>query len=447
MPFRLARACAGVLVLAGAPHLAGQQSAATDVLDGGLGVVRAHLSVEDAAAAAGVPLLDPAPLVDGFAPWFVGSVDRLMDEAITDGVAPGAAVVVGHRGRVVLAKGWGRTDSAAGAPAATVATVWDLASVTKVAATTVGAMVLVQDGALDLDAPVARYLPGWPADGDRGRITVRDLLGHTSGLAVGAPVGRGGRAELIARLARVPLRAAPGTDEEYGDLDMVLLGAVLEAVAGEPLDQLLARRVYARLGMTETAFRPLDAGIALERVAPTERIPSGLIHGVVHDPIARDLGGVSGNAGLFASARDLATLASALLWEVPDRVACRAVVRDFTQPSLTGRYALGWESAAAGTMWGELFSRFAFGHVGYTGTSLWIDPERDVFVVLLSNRVNPSARNQKHLELRWALHAAVQRGLGDLGEGWPPLATPRDGCLGDQIAAAIRRLPPVRWLR
>jgi CubicO group peptidase (beta-lactamase class C family) len=384
--------------------------------------------------------------VDGFAPWFVPTVDRLMEDAVRGGVAPGAAVVIGHRGRVVLARGYGSVDRARGASAVTDETLWDLASVTKVAATTVAAMLLVQDGVLDLDVPVARYLPEWPAEGIHARITARDLLRHTSGLPAVAPVGRGGRDGLVGRIARLPLRSEPGAEEQYGDLDMVLLGAVVEGVAREPLDRLLERRVYRRLGMNATTFRPLDAGVPLGRVAATERVRSGLIHGVVHDPIARDLGGVSGNAGLFASARDLGVLASALLWELPDRLVCRAVVRQFTEPTWGGRYALGWESASPGTIWGELFTRRAFGHVGYTGTSLWIDPERDVFVVLLTNRVNPSARNQKHQDLRWDLHRAVMRGLADVGPGAPPAPPPRDGCLAEQVTEGIRRLPPVRWL-
>jgi CubicO group peptidase (beta-lactamase class C family) len=455
-PRPLARACAGLLVLAAASRLAAQaQPAPVDALDGGPAAPAtvidaafgdALLTVEEAAAAAGVPLLEPAPLVDGFAAWFVPSIDRLMDEAVARGVAPGAAVVIGHRGRIVLARGYGRTDHARGAPAVTDETLWDLASVTKVAATTVAAMLLVHDGVLDLDAPVHRYLAEWPAEGVRALITVRDLLRHTSGLAAAAPVGRGGREGLVERLAAVPLRAVPGPEEHYGDLDMVLLGAVIEAVAQEPLDRLVERRVYRRLGMSGTTYRPSDAGIPLDRVAPTERLPTGLIHGVVHDPIARDLGGVSGNAGLFSSARDLGVLASALLWEVPDRIVCRAVARQFTESAQGDGYALGWEVAAPGTMWGELLTGAAYGHVGYTGTSLWIDPRNDVFVVLLTNRVNPSARNQKHLELRWALHDAVARGLGDVGVNAPAAERPRDGCVAEQITDALGRLPPVRWL-
>lgn len=376
--------------------------------------------------------IDGALAVDGFAPWLAPSVDRLMKDAIARGVAPGAAVVIGHRGRIVLAKGWGRIDRVRGAAAVSDETLWDLASVTKVAATTVGAMLLVQDRALDLDAPVARYLREWPRDGERDRITVRDLLRHTSGLPAGAPVGRGGPDGLIDRLARLPLRAEPGTEEHYGDLDMVLLGRVIERVAGEPLDRLLERRVYRRLGMSETTYRPLEAGIALSRIAATEKVRGKLIHGVVHDPIARGLGGVSGNAGLFASARDLGLLASALLWELPDRIVCREVVRAFTQPQ-GGDYALGWETAAPGTMWGDIFGRYAFGHVGYTGTSLWIDPASDVFVVLLTNRVNPSARNQKHIALRRDLHETVERALVDAG----PRAPAPDGC-GDAARSRER---------
>lgn len=457
-PRPLAWACAGLLALAAAPRLASQeQPLPVHDPDGGLAPITASaaplagsptelaqgpLSVEEAAAAAGVPLFEPAPAVDGFAPWFADSVDRLMKNAVARGAAPGAAVIVGHAGRIVLARGYGRTDPARGAPAVTQETLWDLASVTKVAATTVAAMVLVQDGALDLDAPIGRYLAAWPGEGQRARITVRDLLRHTTGLPAAAPVGRGGRDGLIQRIASLPLRSAPGSDEHYGDLDMVLLGAVIEAVAGEPLDRFVERRVYEPLGMRDTRFRPLDAGVPLERIAPTERIRTGLIHGVVHDPIARDLGGVSGNAGLFTSAHDLALLASALLWETPGRIVCRDVVQRFTRPGGGGRFALGWESAAPGTMWGEVLGRSAYGHVGYTGTSLWLDPDHDVFVILLTNRVNPSAKNRRHLELRWALHDAVTRGL----QTTLPPAPPADGCLADQVTDALRRLSPVRGL-
>jgi CubicO group peptidase (beta-lactamase class C family) len=410
------------------------------------GATVAQPAARPLAADAVMAALAPAPEANAIAPWFLGDVDRLMTSALARGAAPGAAVVIGHRGQIVLARGWGKTDRAPGAPEVTEETLWDLASVTKVAATTVAAMVLVQDGALDLDRPLHAYLPEWPTEGARARLTARHLLRHRSGLPPSGPVARGGKDEVVARIAAAPLIAEPGTEERYGDLDMVLLGAVIEKVAGEPLDRLLERRVYDRLDMDETTFRPLEEGFAPADIAPTERLPTGLIHGVVHDPIARGLDGVSGNAGLFSSAVDLARLASALLWEQPDRVVCRDVVNEFTRPVWGEGYALGWESAAPGTVWGEVLSRSAFGHTGYTGTSLWIDPERELFVVLLTNRVNPSARNQRHLELRWALHDAVQRGL--------PRTRSRsalpDGCAverkADQLREAIRTLPPMRWL-
>ncbi|MBW3535792.1 MAG: serine hydrolase, partial [Gemmatimonadetes bacterium] len=142
-----------------------------------------------------------------------------------------------------------------------------------------------------------------------------------------------------------------------------------------------------------------------------------------HDPNARGLGGVAGNAGLFASARDLGVLASALLWETPARLVCREVAREFTRPERGSRYALGWESPRAGSSWSEYLSPEAFGHTGYTGTSIWIDPALDMFVVLLTNRVNPSANNRRHLALRRNLHEAVRQALVDpwgrgVSTGW-----------------------------
>lgn len=350
-------------------------------------------------------------VVPGFATWFVRTLDRAVEEELAAGASPGAALVVGHRGSVVLARSWGRVDWNPSAPPATPETLYDLASVTKVAATTVAAMVLVEEGRLDLDAPLSTYLPEWPSQGQRGAVTPRHLMAHTSGLPAGAAVWRVGpeRSDVLELLAGVRLTDAPGREETYSDLGPILMAYVVEAVAGEPLDRFLARRVYGPLGMGNTTFRPRTTGIPPDYIAPTERIGQELLHGVVHDPSARALGGVAGNAGLFSSAMDLAILASALLWESPDRIVCRDVLKDFTRADGPGRFGTGWETPPGWSFWSEAFSPLAFGHTGFTGTSLWIDPERDMFVVLLMNRVNPTSANRRHQDLRRAVHDVIQR--------------------------------------
>lgn len=354
--------------------------------------------------------------VPGFADWFARSLDREIEDAVLEGVTPGAALVVGHRGRIALLRGYGRVDWAPDAPAVTPATVFDLASVTKVAATTVAAMVLVEEGRLALDDPVGRHLSEWPREGERSRITVRQLLDHSSGLPAGAPFWRAGdqRPQWIEAIADVPLEHAPGERQLYSDLGPILAGFVVEAAAGEELDRFLARRVFGPLGMERTTFRPLERGLPADWIAPTEVLEDGHLRGVVHDPAARAMGGIAGNAGLFSSAADLAVLASALLWEDPESIVCRDTLKRFTaRPGDGVRFGAGWEMPARWAVWSEMFTSSAFGHTGFTGTSLWIDPEQDLFVILLTNRVNPTATNDGHLALRRSVHEVVGRAHAD----------------------------------
>jgi len=393
--------------------------------------------------------------VPGFADWFARSLDRELEEAVAEGVTPGAALVVGHRGRIALVRGYGRLDWAADAPPVTAATVYDLASVTKVAATTVATMLLVEEGRLALDAPVARYLDAWPREGERSRITVRQLLDHSSGLPAGAPFWRAGDepSEWIDAIAEVPLEHAPGERQLYSDLGPVLAGFVVQAVAGEGLDRFLARRVFGPLGMERTTFRPLERGVPAEVIAPTEVLEDGHLRGIVHDPAARALGGVAGNAGLFSSAADLAVLASALLWEEPGGIVCRETLKGFAARKGDGvRFAAGWEMPARWAVWSEMFTPAAFGHTGFTGTSFWIDPEQDLFVILLTNRVNPTATNDGHLELRRSVHEIVGRAHSDdesavRAEDWRVVDRwlGRDRCRARMGTEALRALGPALW--
>jgi CubicO group peptidase (beta-lactamase class C family) len=400
-----------------------------------------------AVIAANDPTDDVAP---GFTSWFGRSLDRAVEAEIAQGTVPGVALVVGHGGDVVLERAWGRLYGQEGAPPAAVTSVYDLASVTKVVATTLAAMILVEEGRLDLDERLHRYLPSWPTEGRHASITVREVLAHRSGLPAGARFWSQGRSkdDRVRALARVELEAPPGAREIYSDLGPILVGYLVEAVSGEPLDAFVERRIYRPLGMDRTTFRPLAHGVPEGAIAPTGRVGDGWLRGVVHDPTARALGGVAGNAGLFSSATDLAVLASALLWEEPRPIVCRDLLRDFLRREDDGRrFATGWERPARWAVWSEIFSDEAFGHTGFTGTSLWIDPYEDLFVVLLTNRLEPGDENEGHHRLRRVVHDVIRRGHLSREEElraedwrWVDSWRGKDSCRAEAGMDVLRRL-------
>lgn len=310
------------------------------------------------------------------------------------GAFPGAAIAVGRAGQTVLERGIGRVawGDREVDPAHTI---YDLASLTKVVATTTAVMLLVEDGRMDLDAPVSTYLPEFRGR-NRDRVTVRHLLAHTSGL----PAGSGARS--LAQIVATPLRAAPGDRVVYSDVNMVVLFAAAQRAAGEPLPDLLRRRVWKPLGMISTGFAP---GAGCDRCAPTGR--GTTFRGFVHDPIARRLGGVAGNAGLFSTAHDLGRFAAMLanggtLDGV--RVLRPETIRGFTRRQAGARTrALGWDTRGS-----------AFLHTGFTGTSLWVDPDRGVWTVLLTNRTYASARRNPLPALRRVVHRWVESSATNL---------------------------------
>ncbi len=343
-------------------------------------------------------------------------LDAIVTRAIREGATPGAALAIGHADDEPQIRTYGRIDWARGAPPVTETTLYDLASVTKVVATTPAAMLLVQSGQLDLDQPVASYLSWWPKDGAKGRITVRQLLLHTSGLPAGNELWRvdGDREDRIRHIADTPLASKPGEVTEYSDLGMILLGAVIESITHERLDTFVQGHLFQPLALADTRYLPLSAEdgspVPLDRIAPTEEARGRHLQGDVDDANAWALGGVAGHAGLFSSIRDLARFSRMILGATEGEstdVLNASVIRDFAADRPDGRRALGWDGAGSSS-WGHYFSPVSFGHNGYTGTSIWIDPERDLYVVLLTNRVDPSARNEKHLALRRDVSAAVR---------------------------------------
>ena len=373
------------------------------------------------------------PRAAGMDPSGVRRVDAILNAAIRKQVTPGAALAIGRYGKLVRLRGYGRTDYSDGAARVNEHTLYDLASLTKAVGTTSAVMLLVQQQRLDLDAPLGTYLLEWRGAFDRVHMTARHLLSHTSGLPPGGPlkgVGRD-RSLIPAVMAAMPLTSPPGARYEYSDYGMILLGALVERIAGERLDAFLDRHLFQPAGLFETGFVPLDLDAddaissfrltssrrsLIDRIAPTERTRSrGHIRGVVHDPLAYRLNGVAGNAGMFSSAHDLAQFAQLLLaGGVADtlRIFDTDVLRAFTTRKSPGsRFALGWEMAREGGPSGDLFPASAFGHTGFTGTSIWIDPEHDLYVVLLTNRVSPNASERRHAQLRRDLHDAIQKAL------------------------------------
>jgi CubicO group peptidase (beta-lactamase class C family) len=309
-------------------------------------------------------------------------VQRVVARGVQAGGFPGAAIAIGSRDSVLLLGGFGRAAWEPGADAVSArGTAYDLASLTKVVATTSAIMLLLEDRRLRLDDRVARHLPEFGGQGRDG-ITIRDLLLHRGGLPAG-PDLRGADSPAAARRAvlRTPLAYAPRSRALYSDVGPMLLAMVAERVAGEPFDRMLQRRVFAPLGMRATGFRP-GAGLAL---APTIRdaVPA------VHDANARRLGGVAGHAGLFSTAADLARFARMLLnGGTLDgvRIFREETVARFTARQAAGR-ALGWDACVGGGRCGLRMSDAAYGHTGFTGTSLWIDPAQGVFAIVLSNAV------------------------------------------------------------
>jgi len=330
-------------------------------------------------------VLTPAPLVAQYA-----TLDSVVMAGIDRGVYPGAAVVVGTSTAILHARGYGHFtwDHRASVPDPA-STIWDLASLTKVVATTSAAALLIDEGRLPLDAPVHRFLPRF-SGGAKDAVTVRMLLDHTSGLPAWVDLARlaRDRAGALDLLYRTPLDRPPGIRPRYSDLNAILLGLIIEQVSGRPFDRFVEDSVFARLGMRSSRFLPPRSWGA--RIAPTGQWDGHPVAGEVNDQNSKRLGGVSGHAGLFASAEDLAKYAQWWLRRGPPLIHPSTVDTFLAPDRAAGARLLGWESRATDeytpSPYGSLLSATAYGHTGWTGTMLWIDPERDLFVVFLTNR-------------------------------------------------------------
>jgi beta-glucosidase-like glycosyl hydrolase/CubicO group peptidase (beta-lactamase class C family) len=368
----------------------------------------------------------------------------VLNRAIADRAFPGAVLAVGYKGQLAI-HAFGHHTYDAKSPAVTADTLYDLASLTKPVVTATAVAMLVEQGRLQLEMPIARYLPEWAAGPQpdwRARVTLEHLLTHSSGLpphkpyyneiqSVGAGLSRPtstsrgepasatsrGKQEILARIFAEPLEAEPGTRALYSDLGFILLGEIVERMTGQPLAQFARERIFSPLGMAGAQFNP---GRSLRpRIPPTEQDDAWrrrLVHGEAHDENCFAMGGVCGHAGLFGTAGDLAPFAQMLLnggVYAHQRLLRRSTVRLFTsRTDVAGTpRALGWVVPTEPSSSGNYFSAASFGHTGYTGTSLWLDPERELFVILLTNRVHPTRANTQIDAVRPALHDAILTSL------------------------------------
>ncbi len=351
------------------------------------------LVVTGAGAPGGGGLPSKTPSAVGMSEKRLDAIDHIMSRAIRAGGFPGGVVVVGRRGATAVEKGFGTLGYADRTKVVAERTIYDLASLTKVVGTTTAIMILYDQGKVKLDEPVSTYLPEFHG-GAKDDITIRLLLEHRSGLPAAKELWRTAWSPEDARrmVLATPLECSPGACLIYSDIGADILGFVIEAVSKKSLDVFLRDQVFEPLGMSETTFRP--HWTLRDRIAPTEvSPPRGYpLRGEVHDENAYSLGGVAGHSGLFSTASDLAVFAQMMLngGEINGvRLIADSTVALFTaRTEENGTRGLGWDTCGGDASCGKHLSPRTFGHTGFTGVSMWIDPDRDLFVILLTNRVH-----------------------------------------------------------
>ena len=357
---------------------------------------------------------------------------EVIEKAISDKAFPGAALAVGYRQKVSI-HAFGKLSYAEKSCDVNIQTMYDIASLTKVVVTTTLVEKLVEGdfpSPLNLDAPIERYLPEWttgPQPEWRRKVTVRHLMTHTSGLPPFKEYWRtsASKRETLRRIFAEPLEYQPGTKVVYSDLGIILMAEIIERLTGKPLDQLANEYIFGPLGMKHSMYNPPKD--LWPTIAPTEfdsQLRHRLVQGEVHDENAYAIGGVSGHAGVFSTAPDLAAFCQMLLnggVYAHQRILRRATIAEFTapQPLANNVRTLGWVVPTENSSSGRYFSTHSYGHTGFTGTTIWVDPDRQLFVVLLTNRVHPTRENHKIAEVRPAVHDAIMKSLGLATEAVP----------------------------
>ena len=334
---------------------------------------------------------------------------------------PGAAVAIAHQGKLIAHKGLGHFTYEEASPAVAADTIYDLASVTKVVATTTACMILYDRGLFNLDQPLVELLPEFGGDtseqnGSRCQVTLGMLLAHSSGLPAYIKLFQTAhnKDELLHQALQVQLTASPGSRAEYSDIGFILLGEALQNLAGEPLDQFCQREIFTRLNLSHTCFNPpQDQKLLIPPTENDQTFRRRLIQGEVNDENASVMGGVAGHAGCFSTASDVSAFAQCLL-QGGSPLVKKETLEIFTRrqdlPPGTSR-TLGWDTPTQPSQSGRYFSSRSYGHLGYTGTSLWIDPDRQLSVTLLTNRTWPDRGSQSIKQIRPAFHDAVIEAL------------------------------------
>jgi serine-type D-Ala-D-Ala carboxypeptidase len=363
----------------------------------GMTLFAAIASVGLAAASEVTRLPEAPPAEVGVDSSRLAVIDEIVEEGLRREKMPGCVVLVGCRGHIVHRRAYGLRAIEPQSEEMTVDTIFDVASLTKPVATATSVMLLIEEGKIDLDAPASTYLPEFAGE-EKETITVRQLLTHQGGLIADNSLSDYLEGPELAweRITALDLVDDPGTRFIYSDVSFIVLGKLVERVSGQPLNEFARERIYQTLGMHETGFLPPEA--LQPRIAPTEKHGGEWLRGTVHDPRSREMGGVAGHAGLFSTADDLALYAQTLIdggrrgdiqLLKPETIALMNTPHETTG----GLRSLGWDKRSVySSNRGDLMSNEAFGHGGFTGTALWIDPPQELLVIFLSNRLHPDGK-------------------------------------------------------
>jgi len=350
----------------------------------------------------------------------LSAIDGIADNAVREGKTPGAVVIIGNQGRIVYRKAFGYRALEPKKVPMTEDTIFDLASLTKTIATATAIMQLSEQGKLDIEAPVYRYWPAFKANNKKG-ITVRQLLTHYSGLRPDLkfkPRWSGYRTAMRKIVAERPV-LPPGSCFIYSDINFEILGELVRLVSGKPLDVYSAEHIFGPMGMKDSGFKP-SPGLR-ERIAPTQYRKNKMLEGEPHDPSCYFMGGVAGHAGLFSTADDLSLFAQMLLNGGSAngvRILKPLTVKEMTLPQSPSHgknlRGFGWDiEAPFASNRDDLFQEGAYGHLGYTGTALWIDPVTKTYIIVLTNRVHPDGKGNVK-ELRAQIKKTVSDAIGPL---------------------------------
>ena len=345
-------------------------------------------------------------------------VDEIIQSAIKDSAFPGAVVLVSKEGKLIYEKAFGHLTYDDTSATVTINTIYDIASLTKVIATTTAAMICFDKKLVSLDDPVAKYIPEFAQNG-KEKVTIKNLLLHNSGLPAFKRFYKNysSAGEVINDIYKTPLSYEPGSKTVYSDLGFITLAKIVEQVTGKGFDVFCKEEIFIPLQMNSTFFNPSDS--LQYKIAPTEYDNywrNKLVWGKVHDETSALLNGVTGHAGLFSTAEDISNLLQLLLNS--GTFNGYQIIKPETVKLFTTRYsekstrALGWDTKSEEkSSAGNIFDITSFGHLGFTGTSIWIDPTRKLFVVFLTNRVYPTRENKRLYKVRPALHDAVINAL------------------------------------